>query len=701
LLMIGGGILGSIGSSLLFGNSTGTQVGSTIGGIAGNLIPVPVLGPLIGSLLGGAIGSLFAGPTPDFAAGGGVNFATFAAENQFKKCEAKPEARAQLLQAAYEIGLLSAERTGTTVTNYGVAIQVGSRDGTRIISASGGDVTTAPGDAEAAIDEIVRQLAASLTGGNDAFVSLTKALADAKVDVDSIVDVLGTLSAITESSRVPVSKYGEAIKKLDEALGKAAASANNSAEAEAALAKARADAIEVLKGQFEQDVREALEQIKDPVLAGFRELARNLASTLNDAKALGVDVGPESDVIELLGLQIEQFFAEAVSGGASLSELTTRLGELGDILKELGIDASVAATALNAAIAAQRLSFNEQVQADIGRFLDGPLDQLERLLEAQKDRLEQAEALGADLSQVERLTALELRQFFQSLSDSALEEVRDFLGLFEEASDAVARNLDLSRQDLRAKADAFGQFAQEFAGLATDFRERFVAASPRESLDILRGRANDLLGQIGQGNESAAQALPQVLNQLVESARQSFGNTRGFQEVLDFALAALGQAETAALDVKTEAERQIAALDESNDLLSEIRDILSSTAAFNALLNSAANGGVASSAELLALIQNGAGLTPSSANDNAATLSITGLIAQSIGPIIAPLASSIDTFTQRLSDMPNLQVRTIEAIDRSASNIVLALEAVENRLDRIEVLEKQELKELERINRAA
>ena len=677
------GTVGRIGQNI--GNSlkrAGQFVGGSFGGILGKAGQVAGFVGEAASFVSSFVGffkSIF-GKASDNAAGGGVNFKSFAAENLFNKGDQNVGARDELLSATGQLGKLLTQLTGSNLTGSGISIQVGSRNGTRIISAAGGDVTTPVGNAEAATAEIFRQLAVSLRGGEAALVNLTKAAANSKANIDEVVDVLGALSEIAKSGEPPISKYGEALKKLDALLSQVANSA-----------AVRAQAVALLRTSFEDDVANAIEEIKDPAVAGFRELARNLATVLNDATALGVDTSAGSPVMELIGLQISQFFEQAAQGGEDITALTARLSELGQVLTDLGIDANVAAQALSKALATQRAAFDDDVLNQISGFLTGPLDQLEKLLETQRKRIEQAEALGADLTQVERLSALELRQFFQGLSDSALDEVRDFLGLFQEAADSVVRNLDLSRQDLRARADQFGDFAQQFASLATDFRERFVAASPRECIDILRGRASELLGQIGQGNESAAQALPQVLNQLVENARQSFGNTKQFQEVLDFALSTLGQAESSALGVQSEAERQIAALDESNDLLTDIRDILQSSQAFNALLQSAAGGGVASAGELLALIQSGAGLTMNAANDNAATLSITSLIAQSLSPVFTPLVSSIDNFTQSMSQMPYLQRLEIDATDRVAAAVEDQTVRLEDKLDRIEVIQKQAL----------
>lgn len=436
--------------------------------------------------------------------------------------------------------------------------------------------------------------------------------------------------------------------------------------------------------------------------AGIRLALQNLQggneALRETAKALAASNTPLQEIADTLSnvARLTELAEEP------LSEYQQRIKEINEVFAD-AIESVKGVTkaeqeliqARDRALAKVTTDFNKAIQDDISQYLTGPTDQLEKLLQAQKERLEEAQKLGADLGEVERLSALELRSFFQGLNDQALQEVQSFLGLFEEATNSVVRNLDLSRQDLEGQRDSFAQFAQDFAQLQTDFQERFVAASPRESLDILRARASDLLGQVGEGNVSAAQALPQVLNNLVENARQSFGNTKAFQDVLNFAQGIASQAEQSALQIVSDAERQIAALDESNVLLSDIKDILASSEAANAFFQSYASGGIASADELLALIQQGAGLTVAS-NDNAAALNITGLIAQSVAPIITPIANSIDTFTQRLSDMPNLMRLHIEATDRGTEAIEDQTRTLEEKQDRSETLLKKILEELEK-----
>ena len=693
---VGGGIAGSIGSSLLFGNGTGTQVGSAIGGIAGNLIPVPFLGPLIGSLLGGAIGSLFGNKT-SFAS---VNLG---AGEIVAQQNASKDSRNQARDAALETSISAIEQIAQVLgAEFVDGVTVGiSQNGDRIrafiadptgrnVSSAGPDRT--PGDSAAAARDAVKlALEHALSGISDADLDLANALIDSGLGLEQVAGSLAKITQFTRAAEKPLSQYAQAMKDINAAFDEAIAAAAGVASAEQALTAAREAAIQTLRNEFADTVLEAEIARTDSLLSAFRDVVKANADFLSDDIALN-DSGDLT--ASLRAGNYEDFFTQAFQAGESVSALAGRMAELEQVVLDLGGEIGALETGFAAATSAAKDFFDDQVQADIGQFLDGAPEQLEALLNAQAERLEKANDLGADLFEVERLTALELRQFFKGLTDQGLQEVSSFLGLFEEATNSVVRNLDLSRQDLQGQADAFRGFAQQFAQISIDNAERFLAASPRESIDILRGRAGSLLEQLGEGNQSAAQALPQVLSQLLENARQSSGNTKEFTDVFNFVQDTLSQAEEASLQVVSDVERQIAALDESNVLLSDIRDILASSQAASAFFSSYSSGGIASADELLAVIQNGAGLT-AAANDNATSLSIVGLIGQSIAPIVIPLADSIDTFTQRLADMPSLQRIQIEATENVSAAVLDVGQRLEESLDRLETLSKKTLQEME------
>lgn len=686
----------SIGSILRDdANKTNQVLGASIGGAIGTYLAGP-LGAAIGSFLGGLTGSLFGKESSKAARGiiGGAGNLIYT-EN---KTNENVGNRNEIATTISELIRTVTELTGAT-NKAQISFQVGNRDGLSLFRSTG-----APGanryqnankiisteDPQEFLSAVFGEIARNLQGGEQALVQFAQAAAAAGQDVESIINGIQKLDAALSLGEQPLSQYAQQLKDLNATIDEAISLAGSATEAERQLLEVRQQVVDQLRRQFNQELFSELYRLQGSPLAGFRDIAAANANTLSDDLALN---GSGSISSALRAARFEAFFTSLFQAGQSISDISDMFAEFADIASDAGAELGTLTNGFNAAIAAQKDAFNELIQSDIGNYLNGPLDQLNALLKAQEDRLKTAKSLGADLGEVERLTALELRDFFQGLSDEALSEVEQFLGLFNEATNAVVRNLDLSRQDLRARADAFGQYAQDFSSLNTQFAEQFLAASPRESIDILRERASSLLGQVRDGNESAAQALPQVLQQLVQNARDSFGNTSQFSDVLDFARGLLTEAEQAALGIQSDAERQIAALDENNDILGDIRDILSSGEAIGAFFRSASEGGIASADDILSIIQGGAGLTAS--NDNATALSVTGLIAQSMQPVIQPLVTSIGQFTQQLSDMPALQELTIDAIDRGADRIVNKLGEIDKRLADIERVEKAQLKELE------
>lgn len=683
----GGAAVGAgLGTALLPG--PGTAVGAIIGASIGTA--VGLVRALFGNNPSNRVGQAVFNPVSGAVVGTGQKDNSTASNQNLEIAKAISSGVSDTVGAL--AGIIGADLAKL------INVEVGNRNGINIgLQGPQGQIIGAQNfanteaGAQQAMEAGIRLALKNLTGGTPELRDLAKALANTSLSIEEIGNTIQTVAELTKLGERPLSQYAQAVKDLNSTFDKAIASAKGAASAENALREARERALDALRDSFADSVLEAELARTDSVLSGLREIIKTNADLLADDRALN---GSGALTANLRAGNFEDFFAQALQAGQSVTDLAGRMVEFQAVVMELGGDVTALSKGFEQAKAATRDLFNEQVQGDLGNFLNGPADQLEKLLQAQAERAAKAEEIGADIVAVERLTALELRQFFQGLSDQALQEVQSFLGLFEEASASVARNLDLSRQDLEGQRDSFAQFAQDFSQLRTDFAERFVAASPRESLDILRARANDLLGQVGDGNASAAQALPQVLNNLVENARQSFGNTKQFQQVLDFANSIATQAEDASLQVVSETERQIMALDESNDLLSDIRDILASSQAANAFLASYSSGGIASSDELLNLIQQGAGLTLAS-NDNAAALNVTSLIAQSVQPIILPLTNSIDNFTQQLSEMPNLMRLQIENDDRNTDRLLDRLVDIYDVLDRIEIIEKQQVKALD------
>lgn len=678
---------GKIGGGV--GGATGTAIGTFFGGEQGGQI-----GGAIGAFIGNALGSLFGRRSNE---GAGVDIARSGAAGAVSGSRATDETRSLVLDAAQRIaqGQDLLRQLGATLDTTVRGLVIGTRDTSqfRIGGGSRNEVLRSQtvGDAQELTSAALREVLRDARFDSGPLQDLSRVLLDSSAGFEDIISTLGSVAQLLPDANKGLTDFEVAVRDLNRQFDELVLNAD-SANVQAGLNAARAAAIAGLRDDFDAQVRDALQRIESPELAEFASLLELQANRLRDAAAVGGDAAAAG---ALNAAELQQFFQAQLNAQDNLADLVQTFEEFTAAAREAGRATMGLQEAFNEAVGTLRSDFNDSIQESIRGLLTGPVDELEALLQQQDQRRRDAEALGADLAQVARLTNLELSDFFRSLSEDAIGEVQDFLGLFGEAADSVARNLDLSRQDLRSQADQFGAFAAQFSDLSADFVQRFQAATPAQSLDILRGRASDLAASLAAGNASAAQALPQVLQQLVDTARDQFGNTQGFQDALAFAQGLLGDAGAAALQVQSDAERQIAALDANNVILSDIRDILQSGQAFNAILGSAASGAIASPDQLLALIQQGAGLTPSPANDVGAQLSATGLITQSLSPVLTPLSASVTQLNTRIGELPPLMRLQIDAITRSADQITAAIDRLDDRLERIERLEQRQAVALE------
>jgi tape measure domain-containing protein len=686
---LGSGIASMLG---LTGKNAG--IGGTIGGIAGSFFGP--IGSAVGSFLGQALGSII-GPAPTNAAAG-VPISSSGVLGAVTGDKRTADTEAATLQAAQRVveGQKLLREMGATLAVTASGVSLGVRDlgqyalRNEATGAITGGRSNAVGNPEELAQFVLGKVLASAEFASPVLNKVAAAMSSAGKSFDDTLTVLGALADLLPQSGEALSEWGQALKSLNDTFASLREQTAGVAAATAEVDAAYGLAKNALRDSFEKSITDAIREAEAPLQARLGELLTIQSQRYADAQTLG---GNLADVLRLNKIEIEGFITEAMSGAGAFADLNAAFASARAEAVGLGRDVAQMDAAFASARASVAATFNSDVADQIAQRTTPALANLRKLLKEQEARLAQASALGADLAQVERLTSLELSEFFKGLSDDALKEVEGFLGLFDQATNRVVANLDLSRQDLQGRADSFGQFAQQFSDLNADLTERFIAASPRESLGLLRGRVGDLLAGVQGGNADAAQSLPDAVNKLVEAARASFGNTTQFSEVLAYAQSALSQAEQSALGIQTDTERQIAALDESNNILADIREILSSSQATNAFFQSYINGGIASSDSLMQMIQQGAGLT--AANDNMSALSITSLIAQTVQPALAPVATSLDTFTARLSNLPTLQQLTIEAINRGADRITLAIESVESRLDRIELLQKKQLLELE------
>lgn len=478
----GGFQLGTGISDLLgiTGNKKSVAAGGAIGGAAGGAIAlgasagsvVPIVGTLVGAALGAILGGLLSKPS-DNAAGGGVNFKTFSPENQFSKNN-DPEtiaARDALLSATSSLAETIAELTGASFAGSGISVQVGSRNGTRIISGAGGDVTTPVGDAQAALDEIFRQLIVSLRGGEKALVDYAKAAQAAGRDVDTVIDGLSALKSVFDLTTEPLSAVEQALKLIDDTINPVIADLESLGQSIAGISKVAQDAARSIGKAFIDDIQQQILDATNGTLGDYKRLIDQIKQQQKDAITLferGAITQGELESVNYLGaLQSKNFFE-------SLSP--EELASLGDFFGMLGDELGATAAAL------------AKLELGITDFVDNVIETVDRLTQEAEDI---QNAVDRALDTRDNI----LRRFSPLLPGEQLTDLRGQLGKIlqdvqdpnasaEFITDQINLASDLAKQFVDLSASVFGPTAQ--FGQDRDFATAIledIAAAGQDSVD--------------------------------------------------------------------------------------------------------------------------------------------------------------------------------------------------------------------------
>lgn len=541
---LGGALAGfGLGNGLgdLFGLSKGSTGRRTLtGGATGAGIGLAVAGPIgaavgaIAGALGGAISGLFGRKT----ATGSVDLSTgglSGLKNSKKESGARNDRRDTILQAVSQVAAQFADALGTTVSR-GISLQVeaGKKNITTTLrDASGrvlGSSTSGKDDVEGAFEAALKLVIdKAFSGGNQTLKDFASSALAAGRSIDEVISVLRVLNDVSKSGQKALSDYALV-------AAKAGRSSEQIVQGVQALANVYA--------LTEKPLSEIAQQLKniddavDPVIA--------------DLKSLG------------------QSFAEIASIGDAAAKA---LGEnFIQGIRDLNIDLQ---------------------NSVFGNF--------NKLLQEIRQREEDAALLlqrGAISSQqfgfVQSTGGLQVSKFFEGLSDDDKESLADFLGLLRTASGdiAVARvkleeqfdylidNVEETARGFEEAAQNFERLSQNLSQTADAIRTEFSGLTPRDNVVTLQGRVAELLAQARdetattQSRQSALEALPSTVTQLVEKARQAFGGTEQFARIRDFGLSALDSSATLADELAKFNYAQADAAREDVGLLTDIRELL-------------------------------------------------------------------------------------------------------------------------------
>lgn len=526
------------------GTALGVGGGALGVGIAAGLAAGPAGWIALGvGALAGALAGLFGNGPSDNPTGGAVNFSTFAAQDQFAKNNNAEniEARDRLLDATSQLARALTTLTGGSLVGPAISIQVGSRKGTRIISAAGGDVTTPVGDAEAAEREIVRQLTASLTGGNEVLTRVARELGAAGKSIDDIVGRLSALDQVLNVDDRIVDEFETALDRVRDAF-------NGLDISTGALKDAFDDAVDALGARLDREESRA-------ALAADNALAAQIADLLEAREA-------------------RQRAAEEIAGAGG------------------NVDFTLLARNTERAVLAL---FN--LDQRLGQAIDPARFQVD---EFRRNQIREIEALtaaiergafadpAAVLDKLLRTQAAERVQFVRSLSDEdklrlsgELGSFDDLGGRYAEALTRVNENVedrlnDLDRVLAEAEAriaDATRRFEDAERALFT-INDRYFEGSPAAQLDQLRANAEDLTARALAGDTLARDQATSVITDFIERSRVINASGPQFFDDLRLGKDLLTQLRDGYAAERDAAIAERDAILASRDYLREIRDAL-------------------------------------------------------------------------------------------------------------------------------
>ncbi len=442
------------------------------------------------------------------------------------------------------------------------------------------------GNPDELYNDAISALLKKTTFDNPVLNSVKDAMSGAGKGADEILEVLAKLREVLPDTSEELSQWGQALKQLNETFDDLRASTAGVAGVAAQLDQAFAAAKAALRGQFADTIEDAILAIESPLTLQLEELMKVQAKRLQDAAALGADV---SRVMHLNELELQGFIEQAGGSAEAFEALNGIFAELIAKAQAAGQATQPLIDAYNQARTGVVDAFNDSVAQKLADLTNPTLGALKALLDAQKSRLDQARAIGANILAVERLNALEQQAFFESLTDAQRQDLAAHLGLIEDFTGRIAVVLsglndelnqriddtEAMRNDLLRQSDAMRSLAENLAATRQGIVDRYGALTPMAGVEALRERLSELAEQARGGNDSALNALGQVGQQLIEASRALYGSTSTFRGDYDLVTQILQEAETLAGGRADALASEAETLVQQRDLLIEIRDILS------------------------------------------------------------------------------------------------------------------------------
>jgi hypothetical protein len=253
------------------------------------------------------------------------------------------------------------------------------------------------------------------------------------------------------------------------------------------------------------EAADALQRIENTAKAAILPIGETLKEFEDRAKSLGLaEQGAEAVAAAIDNLlNFAEAGEELTQSEQVLAALAGRFAGLAQALEQFGVTAEQVAAAEQASIAKVREGFDDSISQALLAITDPMAAALEAFNREAERRVREAEALGADLVEVERLNALQRAQVIEQVT----------------------------RQQLGGLQDFFNEIT--FGGLS--------GASPGASLEGVRATFQATAAQALAGDLTAQGRIEELGQQLIEASRGFFASSQGFQQDLDLVRSVVGQ----------------------------------------------------------------------------------------------------------------------------------------------------------------
>lgn len=286
-----------------------------------------------------------------------------------------------------------------------------------------------------------------------------------------------------------------------------------------------------------------LEAMRDAVLQGFIQASlqavlaptvlepftRQSRETLERVSAGEITPQEGAQLIAKFGREAAEALEQL---DPAIRQFIIDIGTLAIALPQVGDAATDAADNLETAAKA----FDKEIQRLILELTDPDAAAVDRLEETQRNRLESAITLGANLVEVERLNALERADLLEELGADERRQL-------EQLADDRERIFERQRENAQRALDSIEDLITSLtAGPESPFAPEIV-------LPEAQARFAELLAKARGGDLAAAEELPEAFQDLAAVARTLFASSPQFFAIFNQALADLESVVGEGIDV--------------------------------------------------------------------------------------------------------------------------------------------------------